>query len=98
MGIPGIPGIRRVHGYRGYRGVQHLGSLPTMRGTAATRGAVLWFLVVLLYAALSAARLVAAEADEPCWPASATSPPLLGQSRRAPFARRLTAFQCRARH
>ena len=44
------------------------------------------------YAALSAARLVAAEADEPCWPASATSPPLLGQSRRAPFTRRLTAF------
>ena len=62
------------------------------------RGAVLWFLVVLLYAALSAARLVAAEADEPCWPASATSPPLLGQSRRAPFTRRLTAFQCRAGH
>ena len=27
---------------------QHLGSLPTTRGTAATRGAVLWFLVVLL--------------------------------------------------
>ena len=62
-----------------------------MRGAAATRGCA----VVLggaTYAALSAARLVAAEAGEPCGPASATSPPLLGQSRRAPFTRRLTAF------
>ena len=63
-----------------------------MRGTAATLGCA----VVLggaTYAALSAARLVAVEAGEPCGPASATSPPLLGVTSRA---RMLYFEQCLA--